>query len=325
MTSPAGSHLRGALLSLAAFGVYATHDAAVKFLGGSYSPLQIIFFSTLLSFPLVTIMLMRDPTDGNLRPRHPWWVAARTGAAIVTTVAAFYAFSVLTLAQAYAIFFSMPLMITLLAIPLLGERVGPRRGMAVVAGLAGVLIVLRPGSAPIGLGQVAALVAATTGAFVSVVVRKIGQDERSAVIMLYPMVANFIFAAAILPFVYRPMPFAHLALLGLMSALGFAGGLFIIAAYRRAPAVVVAPMQYSQILWAALYGTLFFRERLDLWTAVGTAIIILSGVYIVLREDSPRVSKNRPVLATQGRAETGIFPRLLGRIAPRDRSRGEGS
>jgi S-adenosylmethionine uptake transporter len=320
MPGPQGSQLRGALLSLTAFGLYATHDAAVKFLGSSYSPIQIIFFSTLLSFPLVTLMLMRDPTDGNLRPRHPWWVAARTGAAILNVLSGFYAFSVLPLAQAYAVFFAMPLMITLLAIPMLGERIGPRRGVAVCVGLVGVLIVLRPGSAEIGLGQLSALVAAATGAFVSVVVRKIGQEERSAVLMLYPMVANFIFAAAILPFVYRPLPFDHLALLALMSALGFAGGLFIIAAYRTAPAIIVAPMHYSQIVWAALYGSLFFNESVDGWTLAGTTVIILSGIYIVLREDSPTVSKNRPVLASPTRAETGIFPRLLGRILPRERA-----
>ncbi|MFZ5709911.1 MAG: DMT family transporter [Pseudomonadota bacterium] len=316
----AGSHLRGALLSLAAFGLYASHDAAVKFLGASYSPIQIIFFSTLMSFPLATLMLMRDPTDGNLRPRHPWWVAARTGAAIVNIVSGFYAFSVLPLAQAYAIFFAMPIMITLLAIPLLGERVGLRRGVAVAVGLLGVMLVLRPGTASVGTGQLAALVAATSGAFVSIVVRKIGQEERSAVLMLYPMVANFIFAGAILPFVYRPMPIEHIGLLGLMSALGFSGGLFIIAAYRRAPAVIVAPMQYSQIVWAALYGTLFFREGIDAWTLAGTGVIVASGVYIVLREGNPDVSRNRPVLASPTRAETGIFPRLLSRIMPRDRS-----
>jgi S-adenosylmethionine uptake transporter len=315
-----GSHVRGAFLSLAAFGLYATHDAAVKFLGGSYSPLQIIFFSTLMSFPLATLMLMRDPTDGNLRPRHPWWVAARTAAAILNIVSGFYAFSVLPLAQAYAIFFAMPLMITLLAIPLLGEKVGARRGIAVIVGLVGVIIVLRPGSAEFGLGHLAALSAATTGAFVSIVVRKIGQEERSAVLMLYPMVANFIFSAGILPFIYKPMPIEHLGLLGLMSVLGFSGGLCIIAAYRIAPAIIVAPMQYSQIIWAALYGSLFFGEGVDSGTLVGTGIIIASGIYIVLREGSPDVSRNAPVLASPTRADTGIFPRLLSRILPRDRA-----
>ncbi|MGL4238992.1 DMT family transporter, partial [Tabrizicola sp.] len=149
----AQSNMRGALLSLLAFALYATHDVVVKVLGGSYSPFQIIFFSGLLSFPIVTIMLMSDRTDGNLIPRHPWWTALRTFTAVLTGLFGFYAFSVLPLAQTYSILFAMPLLITLLAIPILGEKVGLRRGIAVAVGLIGVLIVLRPGSAELGLGH----------------------------------------------------------------------------------------------------------------------------------------------------------------------------
>jgi S-adenosylmethionine uptake transporter len=303
------STVRGALLALAAFGLYASHDVVVKFLGEQYSPFQIIFFSGLLGFPFVTLMLMRDKTDGNLRPRHKWWVTVRTLAALLNVVAGFYAFSVLPLAQAYAIFFAMPLLITLMAIPLLGERVGLHRGVAVVAGLIGVIVVLQPGSVPLGLGQLAALAAALTGAFVSVIVRKIGQDERSAVLMLYPMMLNFLASGAMLPFVYQPMPVEHLGLLALMSLLGFVATILVIEAYRTSPAVIVAPMQYSQIVWAAFYGFLFFDEGIDLPTLVGTAIIIASGLYIVVREGRPNVSENRPVLETQIRTVTANSPR----------------
>lgn len=128
------SNLRGALFALLAFAIFATHDVVVKFLGGLYSPVQIIFFSVLLGFPLVTLMLMGDRSDGHLRPVHPWWTALRTVSAVITGVSAFYAFSVLPLAQTYAILFAAPLLITLLAIPVLGEKVGLRRGLAIVAG-----------------------------------------------------------------------------------------------------------------------------------------------------------------------------------------------
>ena len=80
------SNPKGVLSALAAFAVFSVHDVVVKFLGGQYSPFQIIFFSTLLSFPLITLMLMRDPTPGHLRPVHPWWVALRTVAGVVTGV-----------------------------------------------------------------------------------------------------------------------------------------------------------------------------------------------------------------------------------------------
>lgn len=317
------SSLSGILLALAAFGLFSTHDIAVKMLGGSYAVFQIVFFGTLFTFPLVVFMLLRDPEPGTLFPRHPWWTALRTAAAVTTGSCAFYAFSVLPLAQVYAMIFASPLLITLLAIPVLGEKVGLHRGGACVAGLIGVLVVLRPGAegVDLGLGHAAALVAAFTGALASVIVRKIGRDERSAVLMLYPMVANFAVMGLFLPFVYQPMPLGDLGLWAMMAALAFLAGLCLISAYRRADAVLVAPMQYSQIVWAALYGWLFFGEAIDLGTATGAAIIIASGLYIVLREGRGR-SRNTPVLRTRTRPETGTSFRIGRMLSEEERSVG---
>ena len=110
-----------------------------------------------------------------------------------------------------------------------------------------------------------------------------------------------------------------MGLIAILSCLGWIGGVVIIMAYKAGEAVIVAPMQYSQILWATVYGYVFFNETIDGATAVGTGIIIASGLYIVLREDSPGTSANRPVLSTRLRPETGTVPRpftlqrLLGR------------
>jgi S-adenosylmethionine uptake transporter len=304
------NNAKGAAFALAAFGIYSTHDVVVKFLGGVYSPFQIVFFSTLFGFPIVTIMLMRDATDGNLRPRHPWWTLLRTAAAVLSTALVFYAFSVLPLAQTYAIVFAAPLLITVLAIPILGERVGWHRCMAVLAGLVGVIVVLRPGTTDLTAGHLAALAAAVTSAVAAVVVRKIGNEERSAVLLLYPMMANFILMGLAMPFVYRAMPAMHLGGSVLMAMLGFVGALCVIFAYRMGSAVVVAPMQYSQILWAVVYGLAFFGETPDRSTAVGAGIIIASGIYVVLREERPDVSKTRPVQRTQSRYVIGTYPRI---------------
>lgn len=303
-----GTNVRGALLALLAFGIFATHDVVVKFLGADYHAIQIIFFAGLFGVPLVFLMLIRDTSDGDLRPRHPGWMALRTVAVVVTGVTAFYAFSVLPLAETYAILFAAPLLITLLAIPILGEKVGMRRGLAVLAGLIGVLVVLRPGVQALSLGHIAALTAAVGGALASVVVRKIGAEERAAVLLLYPMLANLAVLGAALPFVYVPMPVGHLGLMAVIAAMGLVATFTIIAAYRAAEAVVVAPMQYSQMIWAAFYGFLLFDEVPDGPTILGAAIIIASGLYIVLRE--ARVSRTSPVLRTQSRPETGNLPRV---------------
>ena len=301
---------RGALLALGAFAIYSTHDVVVKSLGGTYSPLQIVFFANLLGFPVVTVMMMRDRSEGNLRPRHPWWTALRVVSATASTTLAFYAFSVLPMAQTYALIFAAPLLITMLAVPILGETVGWRRSLAVCVGLLGVMVVLRPGSTELELGHAAALAAAVCSAVGAVVMRKIGQEERSAVMLLYPMMANFLVMGLAMPFVYLPMQVIDLGGLALMAVLGFLGGLCIIAAYRVGSAVVVAPMQYSQILWAVIYGQVFFDETPDLATAIGAAIVILSGVYVVFREETPHVSRNRPVLRNQTRYVSGTYPRI---------------
>jgi S-adenosylmethionine uptake transporter len=315
------ANARGALLALGAFALFATHDAVIKFLGGQYSPVQVLFFVTLFGFPVVSFMLMRDRTDGNLFPRQPVWVALRTAAAVVGALAAFYAFATLPLAQVYAILFASPLLITLLAIPILGEKVRLRRGLAVLVGLAGVLIVLRPGTAELGVGHLAALAAAVLGALSSVIVRRIGSEERSVVLIIYPLMANFVLMGLLMPFVHEPMPFEHLAATFAAAALGFLGMLLVIYAYRSGEAMVIAPMQYSQIVWATLFGLLFFGETPDLATAIGAAVVIMSGVYIVLREGRSDASATQPVLGARNRPGTPSAPAVPVR-SPSDDDRG---
>ena len=306
---PMNPNVKGASFALIAFAVFALHDVIIKVLGSSYSPIQIVFFGVVFSFPLAMLYLLRDTTSGTLLPVHPWWMAARTVAAVITGFCAFYAFSVLPLAQVYAILFAAPLLITILAIPILGEQVRWQRWIAVFIGLCGVLIVLRPGQQELALGHLAALVSAVCGSFASIIVRKIGREERTVVIMLYPMMANFVVMAALLPLVYQPMPLADLGKLGVIAVLAWVAGRFLIAAYNSGEAVIVAPMQYSQILWATFYGVLFFDEVPDMPTIAGSAVIIASGLFIVLRESSAPGSE-RPVQRTRSRAETGTTPRV---------------
>ena len=274
----------------------------VKFLGETYSPFQIVFFSTLFGFPIVTVMLMRDREDGNLRPRHPWWTRCAPSPSVITTSSAFYAFSVLPLAQTYAIIFAAPLLITILAIPILGENVGWRRSLAVTVGLIGVLVVLRPGATALSAGHLAALAAAVFSAIAAVIVRKIGSDERSAVLLLYPMMANFVLMGCAMPFVYQPMPPPHLGGFALIAILGFCGGALPHRGLspgerrgRRADAVFPDP------LGGASTASSSSTRRRTGTPASAPAIIIASGVYVVFREERPNVSKNRPVLATTSR------------------------
>ncbi len=291
----------GPLIALLAFALYALHDVIVRLLGETYNIAQVMFFMGLFGFPMLVLMLMRDPRPGTLRAVHPWLASLRALCAVLGAGLGFYAFTVLPLATVYAMLFATPLLITLLAIPLLGERVGLHRGVAVLMGLAGVLVVLRPGAEPITLGHMAGIGSALCSAFNGIIVRKIGRNERPEVMVLLPMLAIFLLTGAVLPWVYVPPTLGDLAAMFVLASLSFTAMLCSVAAYRWAEAAVVAPMQYSQMLWAVFYGAILFSETPTLWTLAGSVLIIGSGLYIVFRETQRNVSAMRPVLMTRAR------------------------
>ncbi|MFY2824343.1 DMT family transporter [Ruegeria sp. MALMAid1280] len=298
--------LRGLGYAFAGFAIYASHDALIKVLGGTYSVMQIIFFATLFSFVPMAVTILADRTTGNFLPRHPWLVLLRSALMVTSMVCAFYAFSVLPLAEVYSLLFSFPLIVTVLSIPILGEVVRAQRWAAVGVGLIGVLIVLRPGATEITLGHLAALTAAFCSAFGSVLVRKIGNEERSAVLILYPMLLAIMVMSLAQPAVYLPPSLLHLAMMAMVGVFSVIAQHLIILAYRAAPAGVVAPSQYSQIIWATLFGMIFFGERPDGWVAVGASVIIASGVFVVWRESRSNASANTPVLRVRSpRSDTG--------------------
>jgi S-adenosylmethionine uptake transporter len=283
MASP--SDLQGAMIGLAAMATFAFSDAVIKFLGGGYSPFQIIFFSCLMTFPLIAGLTIADPEQGNLRPRRPKLMLLRCFVALINSILGTFAFASLSLAQCYAIVFTMPIFIALLSVPVLGERIDLVRGIAVLAGLVGVVVALDPGTAALQWGHAAALGSAIFGAANYVIIRKTGTDERMVALILYPLILQMIVAALVLPLVYQPMPLRDLGLTALMAATSFVGYLLIIAAYRRAPGIVVGPMQYSQIIWAAIFDAVLFGEQMTSRMVLGTAVIILAGLAIVLQQD----------------------------------------
>ncbi|MCB1719727.1 MAG: EamA family transporter, partial [Candidatus Competibacteraceae bacterium] len=204
------------------FAVFALHDALVKSLVG-YSVFQIVFFAVLFGYVPFSVSLVADKRQANLRPVNPLWVLLRTACMVGSTAFAFFAFRTLELAQTYAILFASPVLITVLAIPLLGERVRLFRCLAIALGSAGVLIALRPTAGEFGIGHVAALLAVTCSATSAVVTRRIAASERSATLILFPLLANVVVSGVILGFVYKPMPFADVARLALIGSLAMAG------------------------------------------------------------------------------------------------------
>jgi S-adenosylmethionine uptake transporter len=279
------THLRGAFFGMAAMGLYCLYDVTIKFFGPDYSPLQVLFCAGLVFVPLI-LAQQRLSGQGGLRPKFPKLTAVRVVVNLLNGTIGAYAFSVLPLAESYAVFFLMPLMIAGLAVPFLGERMDLARGLAIVAGFAGVLIALQPGGdTSLGLGHLAALISASLGAVNYLILRKIGGVESPGVLMLYPAVAQLLVLAFVMPSVWVAMPLEHWALTSLMGLELIAGGLLIILAYRNAPAIIVAPMQYSQIIWAAALGWLIFGEGMSPMMLLGISIIIAAGLFILGRSN----------------------------------------
>jgi len=275
--------VRGGMFGLAAFGTFATHDAIVKLLADGISIFQITFFAALFG-NLWIWLTMRSEGSFSIRPVHPWWIGFRSVATVVTGICAFYAFSHLPMAEVYAILFSTPLVITALSIPWLGERVGWPRWGAIFVGLGGVFIVLQPGASPLTLAHLAALVAVLSGAIVAITLRIIGPDERNGVLLFYPNILSLVLMSGLMPVLWITPSATQLGLTVMMSFLGFVALMCLIAAYRRAPASVVAPMQYSQIIWASLFGALFFNDPLQNHVVLGAAVVIASGIFVLWRE-----------------------------------------
>lgn len=270
--------------ALLAFGMLSCADAAVKWLGDRYSVLQIIFISHFFALIPVAFLIRREGGWAALRPRHPWLVALRALLLAVDMVLVFYAFTRLPLTDAYALVFTVPMLVTALSVPILGEFVGWRRWTAVIVGFVGVLIVLRPGMVEINLGHIAAISSALFFALALVVLRRVGKSETGSCLLVSMILALIAVTGPALPYVYA-MPSA--VDFAVMAGLGLIGGLAhlaLIQAFRLAPSAIVAPFHYSQMLWAVLFGLLLFGDRPDFWVVAGATVIIASGLYIVWRE-----------------------------------------
>ncbi len=282
--------------ALTGFAIFSLHDALVKSV--QVVPVfQIVFFVVLASFVPFTLFVGVSRQERSLRPNMPVLVALRCLFTAGSLFSAFYAFGNLPMAEVYSLLFSAPVLITLLAIPVLGERVKFVRGLAIVLGLIGVIVVLRPGQSSFSMGHAAALFAAFCIASSSVVTRLIGAREHSLTLILYPMLTNVVLSGAALFFVYEPMPSKALLLCCAAGALSVIAQTCVIQAYRSAEAQFVAPMQYSQMIWAVIFGTLWFNETLDRWVIAGSSIIVLSGLMFIWRELVASVKQ--PVLRTR--------------------------
>lgn len=294
----AATVVRGILLAILGFALFSVQDVLIKLLSKELSVFQIIFFGMIFNILPLTFYIALHPNAGEVVIRSPKLMLLRTLAMVITMPAAFYAFSVLPMQIVYAILFSAPIFITLLAIPVLGERIHVFRITALLIGFVGILVVLRPSIDSLTLGHGAALLAAFFIALGAILNRKLGDVENKVSLVIYPVMASIVVSGLFMIGSYQPMTGQQLIMTMLVGVLSLAAQTLIVLAYYKAPAVAVAPFQYSQMFWAILFGAWLFNDATDQWTWIGTALIILSGMIILYRESRSR-SSQRPLSGTR--------------------------
>ncbi len=283
----AAAQRRAVLMVLGAAAVFSVAGALVKGLRGEVPLAQVILFRNLFAIPILLPLLWQAGGLVALRTRHPKLHVIRMLTGMLGMVGAFYGYAVLPLATVTALGFTMPLFLTLLSIPLLGERVGPRRGAAVLVGFGGVLLMAVPDGAGGGnaLGTSAVLAGAVGWALSMITIRRMGSagESNAAIVLWFAIGATVLSGIATIPVWVTPTPdqLVMLAGTGLVSAVA---QVMMTEGYRRGEATLLAPFEYSAILWTTMMGVLVFAELPDGWDFAGIAVLVASGLYIWRRE-----------------------------------------
>ena len=288
----AGGASAGILLIVGAVLCFAAMDGSAKWLGRSLAPWQTIAVRYVTSFFIVAAFFNPLTRPGLLRTQRLGLQIARALCLVAATASGWTAVRYITLTKLTSIVFAAPLIVALLAGPMLGEKIGPRRLIAVLVGFAGVLVVTRPFGEEVHPATLLAVVAALANALYSVLTRRIAAFDPPETTMFYTSFVGSIVMAPVLPFVWRtPERVGQWVVLGVLGGLGVLAHWLLILAHRRAPASALAPFYYSQIVGAVLFGLVVFGEVPDRWTVLGSSIVIGSGLYLFYRE---RVRKAHP-------------------------------
>lgn len=218
------------------------------------------------------------------------------------------AFTHLSMAEAFALIFLLPSFVTIMSVVFLKEQVGIRRWSAVIIGFLGVLVILRPGFRELGIGHLGAIIGGFSGALSIVIFRAMGPSEKN--VSLYGagvLGCLTISGIAMVPTFIMPGGEQWLLLAG-YGLLGALGNVLVMYAAQYAPAAMIGPTQYSQMLWAILFGYLIFGDRIDGWMLFGIALIVGSGLLTLIREKQRKVPLPASIAATDQNVAVGITP-----------------
>ena len=275
--------LKGILLMNLAMVLLAGMDGISKTLAPDYSVPQILCLRFMI-FSLFALAIARPKSlRAAFRSNHPYLQIARSLIITIEVGIFILAFRYLPLADAHAIAGIAPLLVTALAVPFLGEKIGRRRWTAIAIGFVGLLFIVRPG---IGIFDPAALIplgGAGLWAVYQILVRKVA-DDSAATSLLYMAVIGAVVMSALAPFFWRAPDTMGWILLLTLGVVGSLGHYILILAFRATTASTLQPFHYVVLIWATMIGYLVFGDLPDMWTVLGAVIIAASGMYAFYRE-----------------------------------------
>lgn len=268
---------------MAAIFLFAVMDAMIKWQGATYPVLQIVFFRSAFGLLVTLPAVLRDGRR-LLATRHPVLHGLRSALGFLALILFFAAFTMMPFADVYAISFAAPLAITALSVPMLGEQVGWRRWTAVVVGLGGVIVMVRPGTGVFDPAALLALGGTLAYALAMILVRRLSRTDSNVAIVFYFGIFSALLSGLTLPFVWRTPAWHDLPWLILIGIVGGSAQLILTQAYRLAPPSLLTPFEYVAMIWAVLFGWLFWSELPDAVFYAGAALVVGSGLYLLHRE-----------------------------------------
>jgi drug/metabolite transporter (DMT)-like permease len=278
-------NLRGIIMMVIAVGSFALMDAALKQLSPHYPPLQVAALRAYASLPVVLVWAGVLGVRARLFQVR-WSLHLLRGVIGILMMACFaFALRTLPLSEAYSIFFFAPLLITALAAPILGERVGANRWWAILIGLLGVLVVLRPsGMRMLSLGGVAVLVSTLCYAISAISARVLGRTDSSVSMVFWLMLFMAVGATALTGSDWRPVQSNHGWLLLAIAVTGSTGQYTITEAFRRGQASLIAPFEYTALAWGLMLDWLIWQVLPSPVVLLGAGIVVGSGLFLLWSE-----------------------------------------
>ena len=279
-----GSRLIAILLVLAASLIFALSDALAKLVVGPLPAVELMWIRSVVVALITLPAVLWRKGPGVLRSKQPFRQSIRGACIFLASMSFLTGLIYLPLADASAINFIWPLLITVFSVILLGEKVGVRRAAALIAGCIGMLIIIRPGSGAFQPAAVFPLAAAIIWAFASVLTRMMAAVEAPETTLIWSALVALLCSSLILPFVWVTPTWREIGIGVLIGVSSAAAHSMMVFAFDRAPASALAPFSYMQLVWAAICSLLIFNVVPDRWVILGGAIIAASGIYTAHRE-----------------------------------------